>query len=317
MATLAANQKQRFSGKLSANQVAGVWMQAGGNKAFAPIMTGISYAESGWAPDACNYDPSRFPKPAGAGQYGGPVNTNSQGALACGLWQINISGNPGLQAKGFSVGNLFDPITNARAAIILAGGNGTGIASNWSETVAAGQSWANSNPVSPSAGGGGFLNQAEGIGSGIVGVGESALGVVPTLASGTAGTVADSLGLSGIGKDILYGMAFLGGGVLIALGALLIGADIGITAYRSVRNSPPAKLGVGISNSLSPSKRGERKESQAMSELEQEHKANLRSNREALGKEKLAQQKAKTSELRAKARVQRQRAKPIKGDIPF
>lgn len=69
-------------------QLEGLWIQAGGNKAFAPLAAAIAMAESAGNSSASNH--------------------NSNGSIDRGLWQINsVHGSL----------STFDPLANAKAAV--------------------------------------------------------------------------------------------------------------------------------------------------------------------------------------------------------
>lgn len=90
---------------LSYAQLKGLWIKAGGNPADADIMAAIALAESGGRPEAHN-----------------PVPPDD----SYGLWQINMLGGMGPERRqrwGLSNNrDLFDPLTNAKAAVSLSGG---------------------------------------------------------------------------------------------------------------------------------------------------------------------------------------------------
>jgi Transglycosylase SLT domain len=86
-------------------QLEGLWIQAGGSKALAPLMAGVAEVESGGNPRAYN--------PSGAS----------------GLWQIEIPLHSNLVPGG--AGNVFNPLDNAIAAVRLSGNTLAGITSNW------------------------------------------------------------------------------------------------------------------------------------------------------------------------------------------
>lgn len=92
---------------LSYADLEGLWVNAGGSTATAPMAAAIALAESGGNPNAFN----------------GNTGTGDQ---SYGLWQINMLGSLGpgrLQEFGITNNNqLFDPATNAHAAVLLAGG---------------------------------------------------------------------------------------------------------------------------------------------------------------------------------------------------
>ncbi len=93
---------------LSTAQLEAAWIAAGGNPAKAPMAAAIAHAESGATPTAVCHN-----------CVPGVVEHS------IGLWQINIAPNANPQ---FSSWNLFNPVTNAKAAIKLSG-NGT----NWGD----------------------------------------------------------------------------------------------------------------------------------------------------------------------------------------
>lgn len=74
-------------------QLEALWIQAGGDRASAPIMAAIAMAESGGNPTATNH--------------------NHDGSIDRGLWQINsVHGNL----------STFDPMANAKAAVSIKNG---------------------------------------------------------------------------------------------------------------------------------------------------------------------------------------------------
>lgn len=90
---------------LSYADLKGLWIKAGGNPDDADIMAAIALAESGGRPDAHNPTP--------------PDDSY-------GLWQINMLGGMGPERRAkFGLSNnrdLFDPLTNAKAAVAIAAG---------------------------------------------------------------------------------------------------------------------------------------------------------------------------------------------------
>jgi len=90
---------------LSYAQLKGLWIKAGGNPDDADVMAAIALAESGGREDAHNPNP--------------PDDSY-------GLWQINMLGamGPSRRAQfGLSSNrDLFDPLTNAKAAVAIGSG---------------------------------------------------------------------------------------------------------------------------------------------------------------------------------------------------
>ncbi len=87
---------------LSFAQLKGLWIKAGGNPDDADVMAAIAMAESGGRPEAHN-----------------PVPPDD----SYGLWQINMIGDNGPERRAkfglASNRDLFDPLTNAKAAVAI------------------------------------------------------------------------------------------------------------------------------------------------------------------------------------------------------
>ena len=74
-------------------QLEGLWIQAGGSRAVAPIMAAIALAESSGRPDAIN-----------------PTDNNGR-QTSWGLWQISNG------THNMPVANILDPLVNAKQAV--------------------------------------------------------------------------------------------------------------------------------------------------------------------------------------------------------
>jgi hypothetical protein len=85
-------------------QLEGLWIQAGGSSATAPVAAAIAEAES-----------------SGNATI---TSSNPDGGTNVGLWQLDTLG----VGSGYSVAQLSDPATNAAVAV-----NGSGNGSNWSD----------------------------------------------------------------------------------------------------------------------------------------------------------------------------------------
>lgn len=85
----------------------GLWIKAGGSSASAPIAAAIAMAESGGNPNSINNNPKT-------------------GDLSYGYWQINMIGSLGpSRRRQFGITSntqLLDPLTNAKAAVMLSNG---------------------------------------------------------------------------------------------------------------------------------------------------------------------------------------------------
>lgn len=90
---------------LSYSDIMGIWIKAGGSAAAAPVAAAVAMAESGGNPNAHNAKP--------------PDDSY-------GLWQINMIGSMGPARRAqFGISSnsaLFDPLTNARAAVKISNG---------------------------------------------------------------------------------------------------------------------------------------------------------------------------------------------------
>lgn len=159
------------------SQLAQLWVQAGGPSAVANLMASIAMAESSGNPQASN--------------------TNTNGTVDRGLWQINsVHGSQ----------NWFDPLTNAQEAVALYKDQGTSPWSSsqphWGSNPACGTAAGpvQTGPVGAPAGAGGITTLAARGGSsdcvhpftifnmstplcfdGIVGMGAALLGLVALL----------------------------------------------------------------------------------------------------------------------------------------
>jgi len=93
---------------------------------------------------------------------------------------------------------------------------------------------------------------ASGVGSAITNPG----GLISGAASGIGSAISGALGLDKIGKDIMYAVAILGGGAIMLLGILLVGADLGLSVIAS--RNPVVKAAtkrVGGGSNSSPPRR--------------------------------------------------------------
>ena len=202
------------------DQVQQLWIQNGGDPAWAPLMAGIAMAESGGNTQALN-------------------NTPATGDYSVGLWQINYYAGlrPGRTAEyGSPEALLADPNKQAKAAISLFGQNGAGL-SNWTND-ATWNAWVRAGrPQAPSA----ALVKSWGVGGGTSGDSVPAAGGT-TLDSSSTSSPADPrmCGAKGGGVDILFGhigtacqIKALTGGLLIGLGGAVLVVGVIILSGRS------------------------------------------------------------------------------------
>ena len=180
----------------SYSQLEALWVQAGGQKAAAPIAAAIALAESG----------------------GNPTIANKQGVPAFGLWQINIAANANPQ---YSQAQVLNPLGNAKAAVAISK-NGT----NWIPWQAfTNGSWSKFVQglvaVTPT----GAPNLTAGLPASQVKSGEPDITQGPggslTSAVSTIGSVADAI--KWIFSNWLRILEFVGGAVLGIFGLVLLG----------------------------------------------------------------------------------------------
>jgi hypothetical protein len=170
-------------------QLEGLWIQAGGSAAAAPIAAAIALAESGGNPSSHNGN-------AGTGDD------------SWGLWQINMIGSMGPSRRAqfglTSNTQLTDPLTNAKAAVALSN-NGK----NWSPwttyTSGAYRKYMQGGvtPNLTAAGAGGSATAAPAV---------------------DAATITSSIQnqVYNMGNYLFMGMAVIGGLGLLVLGAFLV-----------------------------------------------------------------------------------------------
>lgn len=170
---------------LSYSQIEGLWIQAGGSSALAPVAAAIAMAESGGNPQAHNATP--------------PDDSY-------GLWQINMYGSLGPSRRaqyGLSSNTqLYDPLTNAKAAVSIgAGGFGP-----WS-TYGSGAYKAYLNGSVPPD-----MN-AGGAGGGVVTVGNPITDtIMPSI----------YVMMDVVGNELTFVFALLGGGLLVGAGLYMM-----------------------------------------------------------------------------------------------
>ena len=229
---------------------------------MAPVMAAIALAESGGNPRALNNNPA-------TGDY------------SVGLWQINYFGNlaPSRTQRYGSPQQVTDPIANAKAAVDLAQ-NGFGLG-NWSTFKnGAYRQYLNSNvqpsgtavttsaPLTPSQNPknlspsqikavlnavlNGKLTPAEAKAKYGIDVQSDPYGGVPGggLVQDAGQAIGNTLGT--VGKDVAFGLTIAGGGLLMIVGFILIGVDIGISGKRG-NNIPPVRAARTVRNQFGSS----------------------------------------------------------------
>lgn len=197
------NHIARRTNRYSFNQLEQLWMANGGSKELAPFMAAIALAESGGDPNKDNVNPAT-------------------GDDSHGLWQINIARNANPEYASY---NLHDPNVNAGIAVKLAN-SGHGL-DNWSTWKSgAYKQFLKGHSHIPVVGGNG------GGGGGIIGGITHAGGDI--LHPGrTINSAIDT-----VAKEAMYALAILGGGMLVLLGLLLVGVDLGLS---TLHQSKPAQ----------------------------------------------------------------------------
>lgn len=155
-------------------QLEGLWIQAGGSKALAPLMAGVAEVESGGNPQAEN--------PSGA----------------TGLWQIEWPLYRNLVPGATSRQAYFNPQINAAAAVKLSRNTMAGIQANWLafEPPGAAEAIAKKN-------GGTVPQSVSGSGSGQIGgtTGSRSTNSSGSTATGTTGSSSTAGTATGTGPD--------------------------------------------------------------------------------------------------------------------
>lgn len=180
---------------LSYSQLEGLWIQAGGSAASAPIAAAIALAESGGNPSSHNGN-------AGTGD-------NSYG-----LWQINMIGSMGparLAEFGLTSNTqLFDPLTNAKAAVKVS--NGGSNFGPWTTYTSGAYRKFLQSGVAP--------NMTAGGAGGTVGTNGNGNPVLAASTSTPLGSIQETVG--NIGNYLFFGMAVFGGVVILVAGLIMV-----------------------------------------------------------------------------------------------
>lgn len=165
----------------------------------------------------------------------------------------------------------------------------------------------------PSGGGGGswyggIVSGAESAGSTALGAVTNPVGTATGLLGSAASGLSSALGLDKIGKDIIYAVAILGGGLIMLAGIVLVGADLGLSVLAS--RNPVVSTARKATTRVS---RGSNyKQGQRQAQAAQERKAGRQS--QAYVHEGAANNR---SDVERKARIRREADKIPNDDIPF
>lgn len=179
---------------LSYADLQGLWIKAGGSPESAPIMAAIAMAESGGNPTAHN-----------------PVPPDD----SYGLWQINMLGQMGVERKAAyglsSYTDLYDPLTNAKAAVAIGAGGKNFIP--WSTYTNGAYKQYMQGGVPPNLnveGGGSTVNTA-----------------FPTAEDITSRVWN---GVSLVGNYLYFGALVLGGLLIMAIGIVMLTRETGVAS---------------------------------------------------------------------------------------
>jgi hypothetical protein len=177
---------------LSYSQLEGLWIQAGGSAATAPIAAAIALAESAGNPSS----------------YNGNAGT---GDNSYGLWQINMIGSMGpARLKEFGLTSntqLFDPLTNAKAALKVSNG-GTNFGPWTTYTHGTYKKYLQGDvPPNMTAGGAG----------GTTGTGGAQLAAAT---STPLGSIQETIG--NIGNYLFFGTCVAGGFIILVAGLIML-----------------------------------------------------------------------------------------------
>jgi hypothetical protein len=283
LATVVQSGQKRTPAKgYTFTQLETLYLNNGGSRKNAPIMAAIALAENHGIKD--DYSKSIADPNA--------TNHNSNGTVDQGLWQINS-----VHAALYKGQNIYDPNVNARIAVQLAE-HGSGGLNNW-------VNYKNHNykrylPGFDHTGG---ISGA--IGDAIIGPGRDAVNGVANAPGEVAGAVGGALAkpLEGIAKDIAFGLIIAGGGALILLGLLMIGLDLGLSAFQSVGNTRPIRAYGSFKASKSRARSNQASETR---------RTELHGQRVRLGEERIKTEKAKATNLRSMSRARSTKARLTK-----
>jgi hypothetical protein len=276
--------------KLSFAQLETLWVQAGGSKAVAPTMAAIALAESGGRVDAINN--TAYPNLA---NYHPPAPGNSP-EYSVGPWQVNTVAH-----KQYTPSAMLNPLQNAHAAVGIGGVNGERL-SNWS-TYNNG-AFLSHLPSNQS----GFLSQLPDalwnqikspIGLGAAG---NPTGSITPQGIGTSPPGVPKIPTN-IGKDILYSVIIIGGGLLVITGVLIIAADLGISAF--AQKSPAVRVANKVSGSRAR---------KASAKVSSQRQGELHTARVAHTQARVKTEQARATELRTRTRHRAAIAKGTKAD---
>jgi len=262
--------------KYNFKQIENIWVKNGGSKKLAPVMAAIALAESGG--------------------YTQAKHKNSNGTIDQGLWQINSS-----NYKLYKGHNIYDVNVNAHAAKRLAeGGNGLG---NWTTyTSGAYKKYLPKN-----------YPKGQGVISTLRGIGDAAIHPVRDVQQvvGAAGNVAASpieSALTWFGKRLGFALIIMGGGGLILLGLLLIGADLGLAAFAGASRTRAGRGAVNLATKVTPAG----KAAKAAKATGVARKAEVHGQKVRLGEAKIKTEQARATELRTRTRHRAAMAKQSK-----
>ena len=288
--------------KYNFKQLENIWTKNGGDKKLAPIMAAIALAESGGRTTA--------------------HHTNSDGTVDQGLWQINSSNYRLYKGK-----NIYGVNENAHVAIRLANhGKGLG---NWTTYtsgaykkhipkgthIAAGVLGASTGNK---GGGGGvtgdIVSGAKDVASVVTNPGgaivSGAGSVFHDITGGVGGAIASPVesALSWFGMRIVFALIIMGGAGLILLGLLLIGADLGLSAFSGALGSGATRKAGSIAERVTPAGRLARKTRATKAARATE----IHGQRVRMGEAKVKTEQARATELRTRTRHRAALAKQSK-----
>lgn len=268
--------------KYNFHQIENIWTHAGGSKKLAPVMAAIALAESGG--------------------YSQAKHTNTNGTVDQGLWQINSS-----NSKLYKGHNIFDVQENAHVAKRLAAG-GKGL-NNWTTYTSGAY-----KKYLPYPKGQGVISTAEGIGSKAVGVVTDPVGTAASLGGDVVGAAGGVVAkpveeaLKWFGMRVVFALIIMGGGGLILLGLLLIGADLGLAAFAGASNSRAGKGAIKVATKVTPAGRA----AKAAKITKAARATELHGQKVRMGEAKIKTQQARATELRTRTRHRAAIAKKTK-----
>jgi hypothetical protein len=153
------------------------------------------------------------------------------------------------------------------------------------------------------------------------GIGNFPLGTGPYSTPGGAASavgndILSALGITGLAKDVLYGITIAGGGIVMLVGLVLIGVDLRGSSLPSFSRVPSKAPEPDEVIQRRQNRQEDETQRRTLRELRIEREQFDREHRASVNAEKLKQERAKTRLAREQARERAARRKRASGEFP-